>query len=112
MIKQIIREAMDRNPIGLKEALEEELKARVALALEAKMEELEQIDEGLDLSENFKRGDVIEVPGSGNTKHKAVMLTATNAVYLEDDGSVERVPARPKECQRMKKNLQKSFLQI
>ncbi len=39
MVKQIIKEAMDRNPIGLKEALQEELKARIAIALEAKMEE-------------------------------------------------------------------------
>jgi hypothetical protein len=43
MVKQIIKEAMDRNPIGLKEALQEELKARVALALESKMEE--ELDE-------------------------------------------------------------------
>ncbi len=44
MVKQIIKEAMDRNPIGLKEALEEELRSRVALALEAKMDHSDEDD--------------------------------------------------------------------
>jgi hypothetical protein len=48
MVKQIIKEAMDRNPIGLKEALQEELKSRVALALEAKMDDLDEAVEQLD----------------------------------------------------------------
>jgi hypothetical protein len=52
MIKQIIKEAMDRNPIGLKEALEEELRARIALALEAKMENDDELDEAAE----FKKG--------------------------------------------------------
>jgi hypothetical protein len=52
-IKQIIKESMDKNPLGLKEALAEELRARVALALEAKMSEDddyedEDLDEGID----------------------------------------------------------------
>ena len=45
MVKQIIKEAMDRNPIGLKEALEEELRSRIALALEAKMDDEDEDDE-------------------------------------------------------------------
>ena len=39
MLKQIIKEAMDQNPIGLKEAVEAELRNRITLALESKMEE-------------------------------------------------------------------------
>jgi len=46
-IKQIIQESINRNPVGLKEALDEELRARVALALEAKMN-----DENSELNEN------------------------------------------------------------
>jgi hypothetical protein len=39
MVKQIIKEAMNQNPLGLKEAVEAELRNRITLALEAKMEE-------------------------------------------------------------------------
>jgi hypothetical protein len=48
MVKQIIKEAMDKNPIGLKEAVSEELKTRIALALEAKMKKEEDDDMGDD----------------------------------------------------------------
>lgn len=46
-IKQIIKESMEKNPLGLKEALEEELRSRVALALEAKKSRF-------DLEESFQ----------------------------------------------------------
>lgn len=36
MVKQIIKEAMEKNPIGLKESVEAELMERLRLALEAK----------------------------------------------------------------------------
>jgi len=45
MVKKIIKEAMAQNPLGLKEAVAEELRARVALALEAKMEESVDLEE-------------------------------------------------------------------
>ena len=45
MVKQIIKEAMEQNPLGLKEAVAEELRNRVALALEAKMEEMSGLEE-------------------------------------------------------------------
>ena len=38
-VKRIIQEAINESPLGLKEALEEELRNRVRLALEAKMED-------------------------------------------------------------------------
>lgn len=44
-VKDIIKEAMNENPIGVKGALEEELRARVALALEAKMNDEEDDDD-------------------------------------------------------------------
>ena len=53
MVKQIIKEAMDKNPIGLKEAVEEELRARVELALEAKKSPMED-EEETDFSEAVK----------------------------------------------------------
>jgi hypothetical protein len=40
-IQQIIQESTNQNPIGLKEALEEELRGRVAESLAEKMEEVE-----------------------------------------------------------------------
>jgi hypothetical protein len=44
-IKKIIKEAMDRDPIALKETLKEELRSRVSLALEAKMKEMDDMDD-------------------------------------------------------------------
>jgi hypothetical protein len=37
MVKQIIKEAMEKNPLGLKGLVEEELRRRISLVLEAKM---------------------------------------------------------------------------
>jgi hypothetical protein len=60
MVKQLIKEAIDKNPIGLKEALAEELKTRIALALEAKMDhsdvddEDEMDDDEVELEESKK----------------------------------------------------------
>jgi len=45
MVKQIIKEAMEKNPLGLKEAVTEELQKRVTLALEAKMKAVKEEDE-------------------------------------------------------------------
>jgi hypothetical protein len=44
-IKDIIREAMEKNPLGLREAVTEELRNRVSLALEAKMKESSHEDD-------------------------------------------------------------------
>ena len=50
-IEKIIQESINKNPLGMKEALEEELRNRLALALEAKMKEDEDMDESFDLSD-------------------------------------------------------------
>ncbi len=44
-IQKIIQEAVSKNPVGLKEALEEELAKRVAEAIEAKLEESVELTE-------------------------------------------------------------------
>jgi hypothetical protein len=54
-IQQIIQESINQNPIGLKEALQEELRQRIALALEAKMSE--GIEEEFDEDESFDLSD-------------------------------------------------------
>jgi hypothetical protein len=51
MVKQIIKEAMDQNPLGLKEAVEAELQKRVTLALEAKMKAMKEEDDEEDEDE-------------------------------------------------------------
>jgi hypothetical protein len=48
MVKQIIKEAMEKNPLGLKEAVTEELQKRVTLALEAKMKAVKEEDDDDD----------------------------------------------------------------
>jgi hypothetical protein len=45
MVKQIIKEAMEQNPIGLKEAVETELMSRLQLALEAKKKSYKEEDD-------------------------------------------------------------------
>ena len=45
MVKQIIKEAMNQNPLGLKEAVEAELRNRITLALEAKMDKEVDLEE-------------------------------------------------------------------
>lgn len=45
MVKQIIKEAMEKNPIGLKEAVEAELAERLQIALEAKRKSYKEEDE-------------------------------------------------------------------
>ena len=50
-LKTLIQEAMDKNALGFETALKEELRARVSLALEAKMKEAEHEEDDEDESE-------------------------------------------------------------
>ena len=87
MVKQIIKEAMEQNPLGLKEAVAEELRARIALALEAKMEESVELEEAkvsgtyakveYNYSEDFW---AIEVIKDGKSVAKANGYIGANAV--------------------------------
>lgn len=47
----IIKESINKNPLEMKEAIAEELRARVALALEAKMKDDEEEDDMEDEEE-------------------------------------------------------------
>jgi hypothetical protein len=58
MVKQIIKEAMEKNPIGLKEAVAEELRARVALVLGAKTGEM---SETVDLISEIDKSKMAEL---------------------------------------------------
>jgi hypothetical protein len=45
MVKQIIKEAINRNPIGLKEALQEELNFRISTLIESKTQKIPSLNE-------------------------------------------------------------------
>jgi hypothetical protein len=102
-LKRIIREANEGNVMGFQEALGEELRSRIALALEAKKEDMfddedeedEMDDEEEDeIYESFKTGDVIKVAGAEGSIHSAVMVSPTKAYYIPDSGedSLDEVP--------------------
>lgn len=57
-VEKIINESVNKNPLGLKEALQEELRSRVALALEAKMADVD--DEEDDEDEEDEHEDAEE----------------------------------------------------
>lgn len=111
MVKQIIKEAMDQNPLGLKEAVEAELQKRVTLALEAKMKKMKEEDdeedmedddededemddededmEDEDLDENFasakpkfKEGDIVSINGEKST----YQIVGVGALYDHPNG--------------------------
>ena len=53
MVKQIIKEAMDKNPLGLKEAVEAELQNRITLALEAKINKMKEQEDDMEDEEEM-----------------------------------------------------------
>ena len=64
LVQKIIQESINKNPLSIKEALEEELRSRVALALEAKVAESNDNDdedcdddEDDDMDESFDLSD-------------------------------------------------------
>lgn len=44
-VQKILEESINKNPLGMKEALEEELRNRIRLALEAMMKDKEEDEE-------------------------------------------------------------------
>lgn len=52
MVKQIIKEAMDQNPLGLKEAVEAELRTRVIAALEEAKKKMAEEDDEEDMEDD------------------------------------------------------------
>ena len=63
-IEKIIQESINKNPLGMKEALEEELRNRLALALEAKMKKESDDEDDMDdedeedMDESFNLSDL------------------------------------------------------
>lgn len=53
MVRQIIKEAMDKNPLGLKESVAEELQKRVTLALEAKINKMKEQEDDMEDEEEM-----------------------------------------------------------
>lgn len=51
-IQDIIKHSVEKNPLAMKEALEEELRSRIALAIEAKMMDDEDEEEEDDEDED------------------------------------------------------------
>ena len=47
-IKKIIQESLDKNPLGVKEALEEALQDRVRAALEEKYKKMQKEEDDMD----------------------------------------------------------------
>ena len=88
-LQKIIKESVEKNPLGLKEALEEELRNRIALALEAKMkeededededdddDELDELDEDKNakVGLNGKEGDEVYLDGNTKLLYKIVSV--------------------------------------
>ena len=56
-IQKIIQESINKNPLEMKEAIAEELRVRVGLALEAKMKDDEEEDDMEDEDEDDMEDD-------------------------------------------------------
>jgi hypothetical protein len=56
-VQKIIQESINMNPLEMKEAIAEELRARVALALEAKMQDDEEDEEEDDMEDKDDEED-------------------------------------------------------
>ena len=72
-IQKIIQEAIEKSPLGVKEAVQEELRSRIALALEAKMNEEEvELDEvtGANSDQAFDLKKKAEAHKSAMLKHR------------------------------------------
>jgi hypothetical protein len=70
-IQKIIQESVNKNPLGIKEAIEEELRSRIALALEAKME----LDE---ITKTAMKKSVTYTGSDGHSHTKLVPVTRVN----------------------------------
>lgn len=92
-IKDLIAAAMTKNATDFESAFTTVMGDKVASALDTKFGVQEEEADEEEVTESFKRGDVIHVPGGEGTKHPAVHLGNGKAVYLDDDGAVDHVPA-------------------
>lgn len=89
-VQQIVKEAMDKNPTAFEEALKEELSARIALAIEAKMadEVVEDVDlsEADDRSSTMKDGYYVTNQRHSELTHDKPFLDSKTAIRHADKG--------------------------
>lgn len=95
-VQKIIQESLNENPLEMKEALVEELRARVALALEAKMKDDEEDDEDEDDSdedvsdEEEDKKKMKEEIESLDELSPTVLRSYTKKAVMGDDGNTVR----------------------
>jgi hypothetical protein len=99
MIKQIIKEAMEKNPLGLKGLVEEELRRRISLAIEAKMDEVSETD---DLEEAVVGAGFAMFDDGTNTTISAEDAAAINRMFASKSTEEQRAV-------RMKMKSSKSY---
>jgi hypothetical protein len=80
MVKQIIKEAMDQNPLGLKEAVEAELQKRITLALEAKMQKMKEEDDEDEMDDEEEMDDKEEMDDEEEMDDKEDDLEEVNVM--------------------------------
>jgi hypothetical protein len=98
-VQKIIQESLNENPLEMKEALVEELRARVALALEAKMKDDEEDDEDEDEDEDDSDEDDSDEEDKKKMKEEiesldelspTVLRSYTKKAVMGDDGNTVR----------------------
>jgi CRISPR/Cas system-associated protein Cas5 (RAMP superfamily) len=73
MVKQIIKEAMEKNAIGLKEAVEAELQSRIQLALEAKKKHYSEEESDEESDDDHDEDDEDEMDEEAQPKWKVAI---------------------------------------
>jgi len=91
-VKQIIQESINKNPLGLKEALEGELRGRIALALEAKVAESEHDDED-DEEDDEDEDDLDEASDYDKMTTAELKAAAQSAIKKGDRDAVKAITA-------------------
>jgi hypothetical protein len=86
-IETVVKEAFNKNPLGFEKALKEELRARVALALEAKMIDEENLDE---VSKDTVRSYADRAFRQANTILKRSLDDQPKAVQKASAAALER----------------------
>jgi hypothetical protein len=96
-VQKIIQESLNENPLEMKEALVEELRARVALALEAKMKDDEEDEDDSDEddsdeddSDEEDKKKMKEEIESLDELSPTVLRSYTKKAVMGDDGNTVR----------------------
>jgi hypothetical protein len=107
-LQRIIKESVDKNPIGLKEALENELRGRIAVALEAKMCDMEDEDslDGDDELDEVDMGQARSVQDRRDSQSVNHKVTVNGKVVSSHGNDYSDATAAAKKLQAAgKKNI-------